>query len=69
MGFILSLVLIGGLLAFNLFAADTMMRMRTDIQIIRKTLAGMEKERAVPSTAPPPSTKEAEKTAAKSKKK
>ena len=39
MGWLFSLLIIGGLVAFNVFAADMMMRMRTDVQIIRKALA------------------------------
>ena len=38
MGFVFSIIIIAMVLAFNLFAADTMMRMRSDIQVIRKSL-------------------------------
>ena len=56
MGFFFSLLIFGILVAFNMFAVDTMMRMRTDIQIIRKALsnAGDDKKRA-----PPPNTNDA----------
>jgi hypothetical protein len=40
MGFFFSLLFFGVLVAFNMFAVDTMMRMRSDIQIIRKSLSG-----------------------------
>ncbi len=50
-----TLVLIGMLLAFNLFAADTMIRMRTDVQIIRKALADPRKDPRKEVPVPVPS--------------
>ena len=52
MGLFFTLVLFGMLLAFNLFAADTMIRMRSDVQIIRKALADTRKEATSFAAAP-----------------
>ena len=56
MGFLFSFIFVGVLLAFNMFAVDTMMRMRTDIQIIRKALAGIKETTNINKTPTPPTT-------------
>lgn len=43
MGWFASIVMIAVLLAFNLFAADTMIKMRNDVAVVRRMVADMMK--------------------------
>jgi hypothetical protein len=53
MGWILSLVIIAILIAFNMFAADTMVRLRRDVMEIHKAVV------VAPAPAPVPVPKKA----------
>jgi hypothetical protein len=52
MGWLINIVIICMLVAFNLFAADAMMRMRTDIQIMRKSMSDGSPKRSSPVVQP-----------------
>lgn len=53
MGFI-ALLCLAALLAFNFYAVDAMMRMRTDLQVVRKTVAELRKRAMALAPAPTP---------------